>query len=583
MRKKIVTFLAVIMILNLIIVGSNLKTAYALEITNPVETYVYNIYKNMLERIPDQTGFNYWVNKIKNGEISEREFLFKIINSSEFIRKQYDNNKYVTIMYTAILGRTPDSVGLQYWVNKLNNKQITRSDVVNSFVQSLEFKSRIVVPITIYINGDLGKFIERHYNYLLKRKPDEDGLKYWINHLKSKKITPAQFILRVINSSEFQNNKYLIDEYIKIMYRAMYDREADTSGLNYWVGKLYDGYSRTYVFACFVNSAEFKNTVSKFGFTETGTINLSSADYPSGEKAQGIVVNLDLNIYSEPNVQSNVINEAKIGSKVKILQKIRGIYGTDIKGDFYKVEVLIDNKVWTGYIRKKYQWTKTVEVYGDNLNNQFLGILSEEYESGGDAGEISSGIGDSGGKSYGAWQLSSNMGSLEAFVVWLKDRNSDYYTRLVNAMATDLQNTGNKFGVEFDKEWTSIANNSYDNFYNLQHSYIKEVYYDRLVSKLTSVDNYDSLLRSFAVRNVFWSTAVQHGVTGGYNIIRKIAITDDEVKFITDIYLERGRKDGNGILVYFSSNSLSVQAGVSQRFEDEKNDAITIWQRESSN
>ena len=53
-----------------------------------------------------------------------------------------------------------------------------------------------------------------------------------------------------------------------------------------------------------------------------------------------------------------------------------------------------------------------------------LGMLSEKYEGGG-AGTISTGDGDSGGISYGTYQLATNTGSARAFVEWLQER-SDY-------------------------------------------------------------------------------------------------------------------------------------------------------------
>jgi len=51
-----------------------------------------------------------------------------------------------------------------------------------------------------------------------------------------------------------------------------------------------------------------------------------------------------------------------------------------------------------------------------------LGELSSKYESNGNIGCISDGYGDPGGKSYGEYQLSSNAGSLQAFVSWCQSQ-----------------------------------------------------------------------------------------------------------------------------------------------------------------
>ena len=45
-----------------------------------------------------------------------------------------------------------------------------------------------------------------------------------------------------------------------------------------------------------------------------------------------------------------------------------------------------------------------------------IGDLSKRYESNGNAGCISNGYGDAGGKSYGMYQLSSNMGVVDDYV-----------------------------------------------------------------------------------------------------------------------------------------------------------------------
>lgn len=45
-----------------------------------------------------------------------------------------------------------------------------------------------------------------------------------------------------------------------------------------------------------------------------------------------------------------------------------------------------------------------------------IGDLSKRYESNGDAGCISNGYGDAGGKSYGMYQLSSNMGVVDDYI-----------------------------------------------------------------------------------------------------------------------------------------------------------------------
>ena len=64
-----------------------------------------------------------------------------------------------------------------------------------------------------------------------------------------------------------------------------------------------------------------------------------------------------------------------------------------------------------------------------------LGDLSAKYESSGDPGSVSSGYQDPGGKSYGAYQLSSNAKSLQSFLNWMCNSDDDVTRQYGNALA----------------------------------------------------------------------------------------------------------------------------------------------------
>ena len=76
---------------------------------------------------------------------------------------------FVTLLYRNILGRDPDSGGLQFWTNLLNTNQLTRAAVADSFVRSQEFNSSI--PPRAYAN--------LLYMGFLRRTADPAGLAFW--------------------------------------------------------------------------------------------------------------------------------------------------------------------------------------------------------------------------------------------------------------------------------------------------------------------------------------------------------------------------------------------------------------------
>ena len=96
-----------------------------------------------------------------------------------------------------------------------------------------------------------------------------------------------------------------------------------------------------------------------------------------------------------------------------------------------------------------------------------LGDLSASYESNGNPGCVSSGAGDLGGISYGAYQLASSVGSVDAFIEWGMNQDN-FYTNYANALNQYEVNSDGFIG-----EWKSLANDDYNGFLQMQHDYIK--------------------------------------------------------------------------------------------------------------
>ncbi|MDQ0461324.1 YHS domain-containing protein [Clostridium sardiniense] len=287
-------------------------------------------------------------------------------------------------------------------------------------------------------------------------------------------------------------------------------------------------------------------------------------DNPFGE---GKITDYTMNLRSEPSLNSEVLTTMPPNSKVQILGKVKG----DLT--YYHVKYVNNGHTYYGYVSIYLNGNTAVQVYDDNRADDYLGVLSEKYESNGDPGSVSSGEGDYGGKSYGAWQLSSNMGSLGGFINWLSGKNDSFYKELTNARKLD----NGSYDKHFDDAWRDIAKNHYNEFYNLQHEYTKITFYDDLIKRLKNSGDYTSVLNNFAAKNVLWSTAVQHGGYGAYKIIAPLTHTTNVEDFITSVYKERGRRDSDGNLVYFRSSSKAVQEGVASRYVREREDAIRMY------
>ncbi len=201
-----------------------------------------------------------------------------------------------------------------------------------------------------------------------------------------------------------------------------------------------------------------------------------------------------------------------------------------------------------------------------------LGQLSEKYESGGKGpGTVSSGKGDPGGVSYGTYQFASKLGRADEFV-------KKYYPTEFK----DLKGGSD----EFTKVWQKLAKDDPAALHRNEHEFIKATHYDPQAKKLLKDVSLDIEDRSAALKDVVWSTAVQHGPNTGLiaKVVKELTketkladVTDEAI--IKAIYAERGRKDDEGKLVYFKKVSKDWIKPLSDRFISECADALQLLKK----
>lgn len=196
-----------------------------------------------------------------------------------------------------------------------------------------------------------------------------------------------------------------------------------------------------------------------------------------------------------------------------------------------------------------------------------LGQTSALFETGGrGAGAISSGIGDFGGKSYGAYQLSSKVGTLQDFV-----KNGGYADKL----------TARAGSREFDEQWKALAEND-PAFAQAQHDYIQRTHYDKAAESLKG-EGIDLSGRGKAVQDMLWSTSVQFGAgnatkgKGGAGIVAK-ALGGRDAASMSDAEIIEAVQNyklvNNDQL--FASSSAKVRAGTAKRASAERDKLLAL-------
>ena len=127
--------------------------------------FINAAYLHYLDRLPDANGLAYWLSGMEQGRVSNERLEAGFIGSAEYIAKHGGTGAgWVTGMYTDLLGRTPRSDEVAYWVNNLNNGE-SPANVAFGFAASLERE---------------GQRVAADYLTYLDRPLDAPGLAYWV-------------------------------------------------------------------------------------------------------------------------------------------------------------------------------------------------------------------------------------------------------------------------------------------------------------------------------------------------------------------------------------------------------------------
>ena len=194
-----------------------------------------------------------------------------------------------------------------------------------------------------------------------------------------------------------------------------------------------------------------------------------------------------------------------------------------------------------------------------------LGSLSAKYESG-KRGSKAIGWDSAGGASYGKYQIAYKVGSLKNYMKFIEDR----YPAIFNELDPLYADAGNTKGA-FARKWVELAGSG--GLEDSEHKFIEASHYDPCYDRLNAkakkmVDS------SWAIKQVLWSTAVQHGVKGGSTVFNWAADNAgaSAVSFIKAVYRKRARRLGH--------LSAGVQRAVRNRYADEERRALAMLEDE---
>ena len=110
------------------------------DLSSSQDLLVYKLYQAAYARTPDNSGFRFWAASADANGTSALHLADSFLAAPEFTQRygaNPSNTAYATAMYTNVLGRAPDSAGLNFWVNALNNGE-ARDQLLVDFALSGE-------------------------------------------------------------------------------------------------------------------------------------------------------------------------------------------------------------------------------------------------------------------------------------------------------------------------------------------------------------------------------------------------------------------------------------------------------------
>ncbi len=147
---------------------------------------VLRLYRAFFNRDADVAGARYWID-LHRGDTTLEDLAWGFSNSEEFTDRygsDLSNSEFLTILYSNILGRTPDTAGFDYWLGEMNNG-LGKDGVVRWITANAEFIDRYPYdpklewePVDLFVSvGELQEVfgvspLDRQVNDGVFRDPD---------------------------------------------------------------------------------------------------------------------------------------------------------------------------------------------------------------------------------------------------------------------------------------------------------------------------------------------------------------------------------------------------------------------------
>jgi hypothetical protein len=210
--------------------------------------FVTALYHDLLNRAPSSSELSSAERALVTAETPSRVQQVTTVLTDHAYRAAL-----VQSFYEAYLGRSADASGVSYWVGLLAGGA-TDEKLQADILSSAEFFT--------HAGGTNAGFVTAVYHDLLNRVPSASERAHWVAALASG-TSRAAAATDILTSSAYRTALVQSD------YQAYLDRNADATGVSYWVGQLAGGATDEELQASIGGSAEF---FSRAGGTNAGFV-----------------------------------------------------------------------------------------------------------------------------------------------------------------------------------------------------------------------------------------------------------------------------------------------------------------------
>lgn len=229
-----------------------------------IGSQIIRLYDTVLRRAPDNNGLDFWLDRMEDRGMTLLTVADELSGSAEFQQATggLTNAQFVDYVYQQALNRAPDAGGKTYWTERLD-AGLSRGAFVVDLSESAEHRGLTagLVAQGYFNTDDTYQAIALLYDGFVGRLPDVGGLIFYAERVKSGQMTIEQVTADFAGSAEFaaaiagKNNGQIVD----YLYQNTLDRLPDSGGRAFYVDQLDRGGSAAGVLQDLALSAEHYN------------------------------------------------------------------------------------------------------------------------------------------------------------------------------------------------------------------------------------------------------------------------------------------------------------------------------------